>query len=89
MIQGELTNLKKLTEILDLPDHMVQERYSDILDEYGQALLWTRNMPLARRYYGELIRRRPSFKALMFWCASLLPEQVLNLKRRFSSPTPL
>jgi len=81
VIAAELFNLDQLAATLDLPTDLVEKRRTDILDEYALALLWTRNLPLARKYYSELIQRRPTPRILSYWLASHLPESLLNLKR--------
>lgn len=81
VIQAELLNVEILGKQFGLPAEMVHRRRNDLLEEYAPALFWKRNLPLARRYYGQLLRHRPSLKAFGYWLATFLPGALLNVRR--------
>lgn len=81
VIQGELRNIDDIGQRLKIPGPKLRAKKAAIYSEYGKALFWLRDMPLARRYYGELLKLRPSSEALKFWLATFLPAALLNLRR--------
>lgn len=86
VIQAELLNVDAIAAMYDVPEEKVREKKADLYEEYARSLFWLRDLTLARRYYTEILRCRPSLKAFGFWLATFLPKAVLNVKRR--SPQP-
>ncbi len=81
VIKAELLNVDVIAEQFNLSAEMVRTKKIALLEEYGLALFWTRNLPLARKYYGQLLKQSPTFKGLGYWLATFLPSSLLDAKR--------
>lgn len=89
VIQAELRNVEVLAAQFCLPERMVAIKRAAILEEYAQALFWQRDLPMARRYYREILQLHPSSRALLYWLATFVPAAVLNSRRRAAAPSPV
>lgn len=81
VIKAELLNVDVIAEQFNLSKEMVRSKKVALLEEYGLALFWTRNLPLARKCYGQLLKQRPTLKGLGYWLATFLPSSLLDAKR--------
>ncbi len=81
VIKAELLNVDVIANQLNLSAEMVRSKKVALLEEYGLALFWTRNLPLARKYYGQLLKQSPTLKGLGYWLATFLPSSLLDAKR--------
>lgn len=86
VVKAELLNVDAIASMYHIPERKVRQKKADLYEEYARSLFWLRDLTLARRYYSEILKCRPSLKALGFWLATFLPKAVLNVKRR--SPQP-
>ncbi|SFH71564.1 glycosyltransferase family 2 protein [Planctomicrobium piriforme] len=86
VIQAELLNMNTIARQYHLPEEKVAAKRAALYEEYAQALFWMRDLPLARKYYRELLRDRPSATALGYWLATYLPVGVLNMPRLVAQP---
>lgn len=81
VIKAEILNAEWLGQHLNLPNEKVMAKKIALYEEYGKALFWRRNLPLARHYYGLLLKSRPSLNSFGFWLATFLPPSILNARR--------
>lgn len=89
VIQAELRNVEVLAAQFCLPERMVAIKRAAILEEYAQALFWQRDLPMARRYYREILQLQPSSRVMLYWLATFVPAAVLNARRRAAVPSPV
>lgn len=82
VVAAELCNIDLISREFQIDPQRVQQKRAQILDEYARAFFWLRDMPLARKYYGQLLRQQFSLKGLGFWLATFLPVSLLNRKRK-------
>ena len=81
VIKAELFNVDLIAKEFQLPSEMIHCKQLALYEEYGKAFLWSRNLPLARKYYGDLLKQQPTFQRLGCWLATFLPTSVLNARR--------
>jgi len=83
-IRAELFHVGVIGEELSIAPDRIKKKKASLYAEYGKALFWKRDLPLARKYYGKLMTNRPSMEAGMYWLATFLPMSILNRKRSSS-----
>ncbi|WP_437202471.1 glycosyltransferase family 2 protein [Planctomicrobium sp. SH664] len=82
VIKAELLNADVIGKELQLPQSQIDEKKADLYEEYARALFWIRDLPLARQYYREVLKLRPSATSLLHWLATYLPSSLLNYRRK-------
>ncbi len=82
VIRAELLNVNVMGELLKLPTSKLQAKRIALYEEYASALLWKRDLPMARKYFGELIKEKPSASAIIKYLSTFLPSAILDLKRK-------
>jgi len=82
IIAAELRNVELLAAEFAFPAESVRAKRIRILDEYARALFWLRDLPLARKYYRQLLKEQFRLKTLGFYLATFLPPALLNRQRK-------
>ena len=91
VIEAELLNAEVIAKQYQLPASMLRNKQADLCEEYARALFWTRDLPLARKYWKNVLKLRPSATALLHYLATFVPASLLNARRKpqgASSPVP-
>ena len=81
-MRASLFNVDDLAAKLRLPPEMVERKKTDIIFGFGAGALYQRDLRAARRLLWQAFRRHPSARRGLHLGVSLLPEQLLDLRRR-------
>jgi glycosyltransferase involved in cell wall biosynthesis len=79
--KAELTNARRIARLLNLSAAELREKELSILDDYGLDLFYIRDLPNARNYFGEGLRRKINLERTLMWAATFLPRRFLDLRR--------
>lgn len=81
VVKAELYNVMLLENELDLSPELLRIKRNSIYQEYATTFFWRRNLPLARHYYGKMLRQSINLKHLGYWAATYLPASLLDFLR--------
>ncbi|WP_437224680.1 glycosyltransferase family 2 protein [Planctomicrobium sp. SH661] len=81
VVKAELINTELIGKSCGLAPERIERKRAAVLDEYARALFWMRDLPLARKYYRELLNYRCTPRNVGYWLATYLPPALLNRNR--------
>jgi glycosyltransferase involved in cell wall biosynthesis len=81
-MRASLFNVDDLASKLRLPEEMVARKKTEIVFSFGSLALFQRDLRTARRLLWQAVRRQPSARHGLHLAVSLLPESLLDLRRR-------
>jgi len=82
---AELENARKIAGQLNLSPDELREKELLILDQYGFELLHVRDLQHARQYFSQALVRHFTFRRLLYWVATLIPRNLLDIRRRIAT----
>lgn len=85
VLRGELLNAERVAERFDLPAAMLRSKQADIHLEYGEALLYRRQMTAARPHLWAGLQRRPALRTLLHLASTFAPMPMIDCVRAFRS----
>ena len=80
--RAELHNATTLGRSLGVPQARVDAKLRAIRTDFGQHLLYARNLRGARRMLSQALASRMSLRGLGLWSATFVPTPLLDLRRR-------
>jgi len=80
--RAELYNAATLGRTLGVPRPRVDAKLRAIRTDFGQHLLYARNLRGARRLLAQALASRISLRGLGLWSATFVPTPLLDLRRR-------
>jgi glycosyltransferase involved in cell wall biosynthesis len=81
-LRASLYNIDILQHRLGLAAPMADRRRNDIIFEFARQALYERDLAAARRFFRQAFSSRKSPRRALYLMASLLPEPILDIKRR-------
>ncbi len=79
--QSAARNAEKVAEFCGMEPRKLQAKLAAIYEEYGVALLYSRDLRGARTYLRESLKHRASRKNTVRWLSTFAPRPVLDLRR--------
>jgi glycosyltransferase involved in cell wall biosynthesis len=85
-LRGELLNVSRLAERLQLPADIVRWKQVQILEAYTRGCIQERELRRARQFAAQLWQVQPSLSAAKWWLTTWVPPALLDLRRRWLEP---
>jgi len=82
IVAAELRNIELLEAEFTFAPERIRDKRARVLEEYARALFWLRDLPLARKYYRQLLKEHFSLRSLGFYLSTFLPRALLNRRRK-------